>query len=193
MVTETTQPPDTSVLRHYPASPGLLHEKTWGPGGEKKAQARLSLPQVKAGNFRRVFSSPETISAGNFRRVFSSPETISAGNFRRVFFQPGCSSIHSLPGIHSILSPAYPAYFPVFGLVSGQKKSGIELLSHTLMCSIIVAWPLNDRVRDGNVCCKPAIDTGKKGIKRGMEGTKRLWSKSVEDSKRKYKSLIFSP
>ena len=44
----------------------------------------------------------------------------------------------------------------------GQKKSGIELLSHTLMCSTIVAGPLIDRVRDGNVSNKPAIDTGKK-------------------------------
>ena len=42
-----------------------------------------------------------------------------------------------------------------------QKKSGVELLSRTRMCSIIVAGPLNDRVRDGNVCCKAAIDTGK--------------------------------
>ena len=60
---------------------------------EKKAQARLSLPLVKAGNISRVFShSPlETVPAGNIRRVFSpcvpSPvywikltfETFSAG------------------------------------------------------------------------------------------------------------------
>ena len=45
--------------------------------------------------------------------------------------------------------------------VSVQKKSGVELLSHTLMCSIIVAGPLNNRVRDGNVCCKTAVNTGK--------------------------------
>ena len=44
----------------------------------------------------------------------------------------------------------------------GQKKSGVELLSHTLTYSIIVAGPLNNRVRDGNVCCKTAINTGKK-------------------------------
>ena len=43
----------------------------------------------------------------------------------------------------------------------GQKKSGVELLSHTLTYSIIVAGPLNNRVRDGNVCCKTAINTGK--------------------------------
>ena len=62
-----------------------------------------------------------------------------------------------------------------------KKKSGIELLSHTLMCSTIVAWPLNDRVRDGNVCCKPAIDTGKNMYKEEDDkGSKRLCSKSVE-------------
>ena len=44
----------------------------------------------------------------------------------------------------------------------GQKKSGVELLSRTLVCSTIVAGPLIDRVRDGNVSIKPAIDTGKK-------------------------------
>ena len=55
------------------------------------------------------------------------------------------------------------------------KKSGIELLSHTLLCSIIVARPLNDRVRDGNVCCKPAIDTGKNMYKEEDDkGSKRL-------------------
>ena len=43
-----------------------------------------------------------------------------------------------------------------------EKKSGIELLSHSQICSTIVAGPLIDRVRDGNVSCKPAIDTGKK-------------------------------
>ena len=30
------------------------------------------------------------------------------------------------------------------------------------MCSIIVAGPLNNRVRDGNVCCKTAVNTGKR-------------------------------
>ena len=49
----------------------------------------------------------------------------------------------------------------------GKKKSGVELLSHTLTYSIIVAGPLNNRVRDGNVCCKTAINTGKKISKRG--------------------------
>ena len=43
-----------------------------------------------------------------------------------------------------------------------KKNPGIELLSHTLMCSTIVARLLIDRVRDGNVSFKPAIDTGKK-------------------------------
>ena len=46
----------------------------------------------------------------------------------------------------------------------GKKNPGIELLSHTLMCSTIVARLLIDRVRDGNVSFKPAIDTGKKYV-----------------------------
>ena len=46
-----------------------------------------------------------------------------------------------------------------------EKKSGIELLSHSQICSTIVAGPLIDRVRDGNVSYKPAMDTGKKRIK----------------------------
>ena len=33
----------------------------------------------------------------------------------------------------------------------GQKNPGVELLSHTLLCSTIVVRPLIDRVRDGNV------------------------------------------
>ena len=48
---------------------------------------------------------------------------------------------------------------------SSEKKSGIELLSHSQICSTIVAGPLIDRVRDGNVSDKPAMDTGKKGLK----------------------------
>ena len=39
------------------------------------------------------------------------------------------------------------------------------------MCSIIVAGPLNNRVRDGNVCFKTAIDTGKKGKEEGKRET----------------------
>ena len=46
--------------------------------------------------------------------------------------------------------------------LSSEKESGIELLSRSQLCSTIVAGPLIDRVRDGNVSCKPAIDTGKK-------------------------------
>ena len=46
----------------------------------------------------------------------------------------------------------------------GKKNPGIELLSHTQMCSTIVARPLINRVRDGNVSFKPAIDTGKKYV-----------------------------
>ena len=45
-----------------------------------------------------------------------------------------------------------------------KKNPGIELLSHTLLCSTIVARLLIDRVRDGNVSFKPAIDTGKKYV-----------------------------
>ena len=49
--------------------------------------------------------------------------------------------------------------------LDSEKKSGIELLSHSQICSTIVAGPLIDRVRDGNVSYKPAMDTGKKGLK----------------------------
>ena len=56
--------------------------------------------------------------------------------------------------------------------LSSEKKSGIELLSHSQICSTIVAGPLIDRVRDGNVSDKPAMDTGKKGLK--MSGLCRL-------------------
>ncbi len=55
---------------------------------------------------------------------------------------------------------------------SSEKKSGIELLSHSQICSTIVAGPLIDRVRDGNVSYKPAMDTGKKGLK--MSGLCRI-------------------
>ena len=51
----------------------------------------------------------------------------------------------------------------------GKKNPGIELLSHTLLCSTIVVRPLIDRVRDGNVSFKPAIDTGKKYIRKKEE------------------------
>ena len=44
----------------------------------------------------------------------------------------------------------------------GKKNPGVELLSRTRMCSTIVARPLIDRVRDGNVSFKPAMNTGKK-------------------------------
>ena len=43
-----------------------------------------------------------------------------------------------------------------------EKNAGIELLSHGQIHSTIVAGPLIDRVRDGNVSFKPAIDTGKR-------------------------------
>ena len=56
--------------------------------------------------------------------------------------------------------------------LDSEKKSGIELLSHSQICSTIVAGPLIDRVRDGNVSYKPAMDTGKKGLK--MSGLCRL-------------------
>ena len=61
--------------------------------------------------------------------------------------------------------------------LSSEKESGIELLSRSQICSTIVAGPLIDRVRDGNVSCKPAIDTGKKGIKMQMEGEAFMWLK----------------
>ena len=52
-----------------------------------------------------------------------------------------------------------------------KKKPGVELLSRTLLCSTIVARPLIDRVRDGNVSFKPAMNTGKKyEMKKGIGG-----------------------
>ena len=48
------------------------------------------------------------------------------------------------------------------GLGSIKKKTGIELLSRSQICSTIAAGLLIDRVRDGNVSDKPAMDTGKK-------------------------------
>ena len=42
-----------------------------------------------------------------------------------------------------------------------KKNPGVELLSRTQLCSTIVARPLIDRVRDGNVSFKPAMNTGK--------------------------------
>ena len=61
-----------------------------------------------------------------------------------------------------------------------EKKSGIELLSHSQICSTIVAGPLIDRVRDGNVSYKPAMDTGKKGLK--MLGLCRIVGKVVRQA-----------
>ena len=53
----------------------------------------------------------------------------------------------------------------------GKKNPGVELLSHTLLCSTIVVRPLIDRVRDGNVSFKPAMNTGKKyEMKKGIGG-----------------------
>ena len=55
--------------------------------------------------------------------------------------------------------------------IAGKKKSGVELLSHTLTYSIIFAGPLNNRVLDGNVSCKPAVDPGNKYVRRSkIEG-----------------------
>ena len=65
--------------------------------------------------------------------------------------------------------------------LSSEKESGIELLSRSQICSTIVAGPLIDRVRDGNVSCKPAMDTGKKGLK--MLGLWRLLSGRQANSK----------
>ena len=54
---------------------------------------------------------------------------------------------------------------------SEKKNPGVELLSRTLLCSTIVARPLIDRVRDGNVSFKPAMNTGKKyEMKKGIGG-----------------------
>ena len=43
-----------------------------------------------------------------------------------------------------------------------KKISGTVLLSHSQLYSTIAAGVLNYRVREGNVCCYPAMSTGKK-------------------------------
>ena len=43
-----------------------------------------------------------------------------------------------------------------------KKISGTVLLSHSRIYSTIAAGVLNYRVREGNVCCYPAMSTGKK-------------------------------
>ena len=43
-----------------------------------------------------------------------------------------------------------------------KKISGAVLLSHSRNYSTIAAGVLNYRVREGNVCCYPAMSTGKK-------------------------------
>ena len=56
-------------------------------------------------------------------------------------------------------------------ILRAKKNPGVELLSRTLLCSTIVARPLIDRVRDGNVSFKPAMNTGKKyEMKKGIGG-----------------------
>ena len=42
-----------------------------------------------------------------------------------------------------------------------KKISGTVLLSHSQLYSTIAAGVLNYRVREGNVCCYPAMSTGK--------------------------------
>ena len=42
-----------------------------------------------------------------------------------------------------------------------KKIPGIVLLSHSQIYSTIAAGALNYRVREGNVCCCSAMDTGK--------------------------------
>ena len=61
----------------------------------------------------------------------------------------------------------------------GKKKYGVELLSHTQLCSIIAAGPLNNRVRDGNVCFKTAINTGIKISK--VVGIKENFKQNLEE------------
>ena len=64
-----------------------------------------------------------------------------------------------------------------------KKNPGIELLSHTRMCSTIVARPLIDRVRDGNVSFRPAVDTGKKYEIKIAENAERKKGKQNNDLK----------
>ena len=47
-------------------------------------------------------------------------------------------------------------------LLEPKKISGTVLLSHSQLYSTIAAGVLNYRVREGNVCCYPAMSTGKK-------------------------------
>ena len=46
-------------------------------------------------------------------------------------------------------------------LLESKKISGTVLLSHSQLYSTIAAGVLNYRVREGNVCCYPAMSTGK--------------------------------
>ena len=45
--------------------------------------------------------------------------------------------------------------------LEARKISGAVLLSHSQLYSTIAAGALNYRVREGNVCFNPAMDTGK--------------------------------
>ena len=75
----------------------------------------------------------------------------------------------------------YKIYSAISPLTHGVKKAaGVELLSHTLTYSIIVAGPLNNRVRDGNVCCRTAVNTGEKNQAHGAG--RRLARKMQEKS-----------
>ena len=90
-----------------------------------------------------------------------------------------CLSLHN--GNGAILKKGEP--FGYFTKRFMKKKSGIELLSRTLVYSTIVAGPLIDRVRDGNVSIKPAIDTGKKGKSKISEKRIKSYQTRIRDEK----------
>ena len=59
-----------------------------------------------------------------------------------------------------------------------KKISGAVLLSHSRIYSTIAAGVLNCRVREGNVCCYPAMSTGKKHNK------EKVYRKNPEEMRR---------
>ena len=83
-------------------------------------------------------------------------------------------------------------------IVLKQKNPGVELLSRTLLCSTIVVRPLIDRVRDGNVSCKPAVDTGNKYVRRSkiegeeLSGQHNLLSWNILKCYLSWRACLFS-
>ena len=59
-----------------------------------------------------------------------------------------------------------------------RKRTGSELLSRTLECSIIAAEALHDRVRDGNGCYVLAMATSPKKVA-AQEATRSAFARTV--------------